>query len=241
MRNLSALFAIIIFLSSCAAQQDYLGSKLDNRLNSSDQPTDFPASVYLQSGEEYILYKVDTDMSQILVRAYRGGVMANLGHDHIIASQNLEGYIRINKKTGECRADFYVSLGNLDVDNEMFRMAAKLDTTPSATDIIGTKHNMLKSLEQPKFPFAQLHSSECSPALSGNIVKVALTLHGVTSELPLEIELEGSGEDRLLVKGKFSILQTDFGIEPFSIMNGLIKVEDRLDLQYSISAKKRAI
>ena len=83
-------------------------------------------------------------MSQILVRAYRGGLMAKLGHDHIIASQNLQGYIRINKQTSECRADFFVSLGNLDVDNETFRISAKLDTTPSASDIVGTKNNMLK-------------------------------------------------------------------------------------------------
>ncbi|MDB9724360.1 YceI family protein [bacterium] len=239
MKNLNALFSLLILflLSSCAAQQ----GDLDDSLPNSDQPADFPTRVYLQSSEEYDLFQVDTDMSQILVRAYRGGLMAKLGHDHIIASQNLQGYIRINKQTSECRADFFVSLGNLDVDNETFRISAKLDTTPSASDIIGTKNNMLKSLEQAKFPFAQLHSSDCSPALSGNITKVALTLHGVTSELPLEIKFKESGKDQLLVKGRFSILQTDFGIEPFSIMNGLIKVEDRLDLHYSISAKKRAI
>ena len=238
MKNFSALILLIlVFLSSCATQQ----GNLDDSLRKSDQPADFPTRVYLQSGNEYDLYQVDTDMSQILVRAYRGGLMAKLGHDHIIASQNLQGYIRINKQTGECRADFFVSLSNLDVDNEKFRIAAKLDTTPSASDIIGTKNNMLKSLEQAKFPFAQLHSSDCSPALSGNITKVALTLHGVTSNLPLEIKFKESGENQLLVNGNFSILQTDFGIEPFSIMNGLIKVEDRLDLRYSISAKKRAI
>lgn len=239
MKNLNALFALLILflLSSCAAQQ----GDLDDSLPNSDQPANFPTRVYLQSSEEYDLFQVDTDMSQILVRVYRGGLMAKLGHDHIIASQNLQGYIRINKQTSECRADFFISLGNLDVDNETFRIAAKLDTTPSASDIVGTKNNMLKSLEQAKFPFAQLHSSDCSPALSGNTTKVALTLHGVTSELPLEIKFKESGKDQLLVEGRFSILQTDFGIEPFSIMNGLIKVEDRLDLHYLISAKKRAI
>ena len=167
--------------------------------------------------------------------------MAKLGHDHIIASQNMQGYIRIHKKTGECRADFFAPLSALDVDNEKFRIAENLDSTPSAADIIGTKTNMLKSLEQPKFPFAKLHSSDCSPALSGGITDVGLTLHGITSPLTLDIRMKGLGKNKIVVNGEFSILQTEFGIEPFSIMNGLIRVENKLDLRYSITATKQTI
>lgn len=233
MKNLIALLTSVIFLSSCAVQRDYAAGP--------DQPFDFPNSLYLQSDPDFDLYKVDSDLSIILIRAYRGGLMAKLGHDHIVASQNMQGYIRIDKKTGECRADFYAPLESLDVDNKIFRAAENLDTTPSPEDIIGTKKNMLKSLEQTKFPFAQLHSSDCSLADSMASTGVALSVHGVTRELQLKISIEPYTEQSIRVKGEFSILQTDFGIKPFSIMNGLIKVQDRLDLSYSISATKLAI
>ncbi len=233
MKNLAALLSIIIFLGSCTTQQDYLLSP--------DQPTDFPTEIYLKSGESFTVYKVDSELSQVLIRAYRGGLMAKLGHDHIIASQDLQGYIRIHNKTGECRADFYAPLKSLDVDNEKFRAAENLDTNPSQADIIATKKNMLRSLEQAQFPFVQLHSSNCSPALSAGTIDVDLSLHGVTRKRQLTVEFSLSDEQPIMLHGDFSILQTDFGIEPFSIMNGLIKVEDRLDLRYSIRATKLSI
>ena len=43
----------------------------------------------------------------------------------------------------------------------------------------------------------------------------------------------------LLLSGSFAILQTDFGIEPFSVFNGLLKVEDRLEISYQIVARKQ--
>jgi polyisoprenoid-binding protein YceI len=70
------------------------------------------------------------------------------------------------------------------------------------------------------------------------MTSVALTIHGVTQPLQLAIKIAREEEGKLLISGAFSILQTDFSIEPFSIMNGLIKVKDRLDLRYSITATK---
>jgi len=32
--------------------------------------------------------------------------------------------------------------------------------------------------------------------------------------------------------------QSDFGITPFSVMNGLLKVQDKLDLSYHLVAKR---
>lgn len=233
MKHFSALLALVLLglallLSSCTVQQNYAANK--------EQPDDFPEKIYLQSGPQYYVYKINSDLSQVLIRVYRGGLMAKLGHDHIIASQDLQGYLRVHKKTGACRADFYAPLGTLDVDNKKFRAAEKLDSTPSEKDIIGTKNNMLKSLEQPKFPFVTLHSSNCSPALSGDTTTATLTLHGVAKKLQLAPIFKQSTENTMTAIGKFSILQTDFSIEPFSVMNGLIKVQDKLDISYSVTA-----
>lgn len=112
-----------------------------------------------------------------------------------------------------------------------------MTTKPSAADIEGTTSNMLKSIEAEKFPFAQLQSQDCSGALNNQSVPVTLTIHGVTQSRELEISLHQSDDSQLDISGEFSMLQSDFGIQPFSIMNGLIKVQDRLHLSFQLRAQ----
>ena len=233
MRRLYALLSLALLIGGCAVPTNFTASK--------DLPSGFPESIYLQSEPQYYVYKIDPDVSQVLVRAYRGGLMAGLGHDHIIASQDLQGYLRVHKKTGACRADFYAPLATLDVDNKTFREAENLDSTPSEKDIIGTKNNMLKSLEQEYVPFVKVQAKDCSPAFSGKSITLSMTLHGVTKNLQLGVTFQRIQDNTMTVDGKFSILQSEFAIKPFSIMNGLIKVQDKLDLSYSITAELIAI
>ncbi len=165
--------------------------------------------------------------------------MASLGHDHIVASNDLQGFILLDRndlQNPSCRADFYAQLDNLEVDNAQLRAEAGFTTTPSQRDIAGTTSNMLKSIEVERFPFARLHSSDCLTALSGKDSELQLTIHGVSRKQKIAINIEEVSDDRLVFSGEFSLLQSDFGIEPFSIMNGLIKVEDRLELKFKITA-----
>lgn len=207
-------------------------------------PSDYPESVYAEYAKagNGSVYKVDSAASQVLISVRRGGIMASLGHDHIVASHDLQGYIFLDSDSSpnpSCRADFYAPIAKLEVDNAELRRAANLSTTPSAKDIAGTTSNMFKSIEAADFPFARLHSSDCLKALSGEHSEAVLTIHGVDQKRHLAIDIEKVGENKIILSGEFSVLQSDFGIQPFSIMNGLIKVEDRLELSYKIVARKK--
>jgi len=206
-------------------------------------PSDFPESIYSEYSQagSGTVYKVDSAASEILVTVRRGGIMASLGHDHIVASHGLQGYIFLDggsSQNSSCRADFYAPIANLEVDNAELRRAANLPTTPSAKDIAGTTSNMLKSVEAAEFPFARLHSSDCLRVLSGERSEIVLSIHGVDQKRNIEITTEEVSENKIILSGEFSVLQSDFGIQPFSIMNGLIKVEDKLELGYKIVARK---
>lgn len=226
------LLLLTLVFGGCTTQQE--------RYDGPEQPADFPEQLYLMAAPdpEKSIYKIDSDLSQIVLRVYRGGAMARLGHDHVIASQDVQGYIVLNKKSGQCHADFFVPLSKLDVDDPQLRAAAGLTTTPSLKDIAGTKNNMLISIEAAIFPFAQLSSKDCSGGLSGDETSVVLSLHGVSQQRNLQIKLQPIENRQLIISGEFSIKQTDFAIEPFSIMNGLIKVEDRVDLTYRLTAQR---
>lgn len=164
--------------------------------------------------------------------------MARLGHDHVIASHNMQGYIALNQTGGQCQANIFVPLKLLIVDDPQLRAAANLDTAPSENDIANTKTNMLKSIDAKNFPFVQLFSENCSAGLSGHRIPVELIFHGINQRRNLQIKMEEINDERLVISGEFSINQTAFDIEPFSVMGGLLKVKDKVDISYQLTAQR---
>jgi hypothetical protein len=55
--------------------------------------------------------------------------------------------------------------------------------------------------------------------------------------MAVPINLQQANNSQLFISGNFTILQSDFAIEPFSIMNGLLKVQDRLQLSFQLRAQ----
>jgi polyisoprenoid-binding protein YceI len=75
--------------------------------------------------------------------------------------------------------------------------------------------------------------------MDGQPVPARIGLHGVTQEQQLTMTVTQSNADAITISGSFEILQTDFGIEPFSVFNGLLKVQDRLEISYQLVARKQ--
>jgi hypothetical protein len=208
------------------------------------RPADFPTAIYNNSDPQSRLYKIDSANSIVRIKVLRGGAMAKFGHDHIVASRDVQGTLLLGDDNS-CRADFYASLNQLIVDDPVLRNQAKLLTTPSEKDIAGTKTNMLISLQAQEFPFVQLQSLDCAGAMKGQQIATSISLHGVSQEQQLLMTVGQAdtnslepNKNSLLINGSFAILQTDFGIEPFSVFNGLLKVEDRLEISYRLVANK---
>jgi hypothetical protein len=198
---------------------------------SSTLPSEFPQAHYRQAeavGKNVL--KVSPNRSLISIEVRRAGTLARLGHDHVVASHDINGYV----SPQEGLADFYLPLAKLAVDEPNLRAEAQFDTQPTPEAIEGTRNNMLtKVLEADRFPFILVHASRIDPASS--LLRVAITLHGVTRtyDLPVEIETLMTG---IRVNGSMSLLQTEFGITPFSVLGGAIQVQDRMDLRFRIEA-----
>ena len=225
-RSITLLFSII--LSSCTkpVQKQEAPVLLDQ----------LPLERYLSANSAPV-FQVDSQRSQVLVKVRRGGLMAKLGHDHIVSSRQLRGFILMDEVNQRCEADFYTPLQLLEVDNSELRKQAQMQTTPSAKDIAGTKINMLKSLEVEQFPMVKLRSADCSSAFTNNVVTVEIQLHGVTKERQIALDWYRDRTGFITLQTEFSLLQTDFDITPFAIMNGLIAVEDRLEIDVELTAK----
>src|SRR6266851_8815181 len=115
-------------------------------------PADFPEGYYREAlAQGKPVFRVDPAESLVVIEVHRSGSLARLGHDHVVASHEVGGYVAPD----EGRADLYVALERMAVDEAALRAEAGLDTQPTESDIEGTRANMLvRVLEADKFPFA---------------------------------------------------------------------------------------
>jgi len=204
------------------------------------RPSDFPIELYRSAvarGEP--VYLIDTSRSVVVMRVYRGGALSRFGHDHVVASRNVQGYVRRAGPLNAHRADLYAPLDALTVDEPVLRAQAGFDTQPTQQDIEGTKTNMLeKVLEAEKYPFISLRLGEIfgtPPTITAN---AAITLHGKTVTMPIKMTLDTPSNETLYVHGRFSVKQTDFGIVPYSLLGGALRVEDQVDIAFDLAATR---
>lgn len=226
---LMALIALMTLIAGCSQP----GLEKAQPASPQARPADFPAAFYEQaaaSGQEIL--KVASSGSLVSITVRRAGALASLGHDHVVASRQLQGYVA--PRLG--RADLYVPLDSLLVDEPALRAGAGLDTRPSAADIEGTRTNMLsKVLQTQLHPFARVQVRTTPDAHGEVVLVVELTVHGVTRGLRVPARI-GKERGAIRISGALSIDQSDFGITPFSILGGAIQVRDRLDLSFDVRA-----
>ena len=196
-------------------------------------PPEFPAAFYRDAAAKGTrVFAIDPTDSLLVIEVYRGGSLARLGHDHVVASHDVQGFVA----PGFGRADLYVSLDRLVVDELRLRSEAGFDTEPSAEDIEGTRRNMLKALDAAMHPFALVSVEGAKDASGTAEMRVTLTLHGFARsvQVPMRIEVVG---DTVSVVGRLTLKQSDFGITPLSVLGGAIQVQDPVSLRFSVRAR----
>lgn len=224
MKPIKRCLLLLMLLAGCAAEQPPLRPVT---------PVDTGAAWYQKAAREgKQVYRIDAAQSLITITVRRGGALARLGHDHVVASRTLDGYVAPDAG----RADFHFRLDQMSVDEPALRSAAGLDTQPSAEAIEGTRTNMLtRVLEAERFPVVMLHAERLGKADS---VRLAVTLHGVTRSFDVPTDITHT-RGALTATGEMRLLQTEFGITPMSVMGGAMTVQDPMELKFRIVATPR--
>jgi hypothetical protein len=195
-------------------------------------PADFPGAYYHQQealGNKIL--RIDSLHSLVIIEVHRAGVLSRLGHDHVVASRNVNGYASMSAGV----ADLYVPLDKLVVDEPGLRTAAGFNTQPSQQDIEGTRRNMLtRTLDTGHFPYALIHVARADADRQN--LQVTIALHGMmrSYEVPAQFETVPGG---IAVAGRMSFKQSNFGITPLSVLGGALRVQDQLDLRFHILAQ----
>ncbi len=197
-------------------------------------PKGFPISDYreaAQQGERVL--RVDATQSLAQAYVYRAGALAAKGHNHVIAAREMDGYVIVEDDGALVRGDLFFPVLGLTVDEPGLRDTAGegFESVPKPEDIDGTRRNMAgpDTLNAGAYPFIRV-----ALAPSGDDeVRAVITIRETVREfaIPLTIERDTSVTR---ARGELVVRQTDFGIQPFSILGGAIRVADEVTVLFDI-------
>lgn len=180
------------------------------------------------------VYRLDASASRVLILVGKAGPLAHFGHRHAIAVRKLRGFAETTARGG--RANLVFPVAALEVDPPALRAglgpayAEPLDAEARA----GTRKHMLgpEVLDAARFPRIALAVTAASGDSSAALA-VRITLHGMTRTLDVR-GLVVRHNDELFADGTFGVMQSEFGITPYSAVLGALRVADRLEIRYRL-------
>ena len=99
------------------------------------------------------------------------------------------------------------------------------------------RSNALKSLDAKKFPQIRFTSNQIAKTTDGYRLDGALEIHGTSRPQSVEVKVADSG-DALELSAQVPVKQTDFGVKPFSLMMGALKVADVVTIAFTAKHAK---
>jgi polyisoprenoid-binding protein YceI len=192
------------------------------------------AGVFLAAGAArcQTTCQLDPAASRVYVKV---GSATLLGHPH-----GVEGNLVSGKLTLGGAGELVFDMTSFTADTAEARRYVGLAGTVSAADARKVTDNMRGGdvLDVGRFPRAVYAIASATPLRGQQAGEPGpyqldgrFTLHGVTQPLRLTAVVERAGaRGGLLVHGSFTVLQTAYGIQPYSALGGLARVADQLEI-----------
>ncbi len=186
-------------------------------------------------------YRVVAEESLLQVYAYRGGAMARLGHNHVVASRHLAGVVFLTDDPLQTRFDISFPVAELTIDEPALREEAGPDFAPSVPQSArdGTRDNLLSEamLDAARFPTIRLRAIDVVPTATAFEAGVEITIKDQTRQVRVPVEVERSG-DQIVARGEFPLKQSELGLEPFTVVLGTLVVLDDMKVKFEITARE---
>jgi polyisoprenoid-binding protein YceI len=110
---------------------------------------------------------------------------------------------------------------------------------PEPDAVAGTRRNMLGDgvLDASDWPEVQISARVGDLDATASTARVFIRVRGVSNgyETPVQIE-SGAGEVR--VSGSLTLRQRDFGITPFAVLGGALRVQDAIRADFVVVGRK---
>lgn len=196
---------------------------VEGQADSARKPATSGASTALQA---------DLASSRVYMKVKASG---RLGHEHGIVGRLESGFVEWGGK-----GELVFSMRSFTADLPEARQYVGLSGSISASDKKKTTDNMLgvDVLDVAKYPTATYKISASAP-IDGQAAGApgrykldgSFTLHGAIRSLSLVAKVEATSSPGVLrMTGSFPLVQTQFGMRPYSALGGLVGVADQIDV-----------
>jgi hypothetical protein len=182
------------------------------------------------------LLRLEAAESKLRIHAFRAGRLAALGHNHVLSLPQWQGHAWLPQQGLDgARLALDFELADLQLDRPEWRaeLGPEFATMLSPEAVAATRANLLKALEAQSHPGVQLRAERLAGAWPWLALRLSVRLHGQTRLLDLPLRADWDGQ-RLRVEGRLLLRQSDFGLQPFSVLGGALAVQDELVLDFAL-------
>ena len=185
-------------------------------------------------------YTVDPEGSEVRLLVYRDGPLGRFGHNHVVVGR-VQGEIRAGDAAAASGFRLEIPVDSFAVDPPAARAEEGDDFAAQVSEPArrGTRENMLgrDMLDAAAYPLIRIESIALVGPAWNPSVTARVTLRGAMRDLrfPAAVFLQ---EGTLAVVASFRINQSAFGIEPFTALNGGLRVRDALDIRIRLVARR---
>lgn len=202
-----------------------------------------PAPLEAQEGEpgaEAIRYRVSSERSDVRILVYRGGPLARFGHNHVISAGSVTGDVYLDPVFHRSRLQLTLPVTDFQVDPTAMRRVEgeAFASEPSAEAIAGTTENMLGSeiLNAEQHPEIRIESVKLLGPEWGPDITFNIEIRGESRQATVPVAIERC-RGELIATGVLTLVQSEFGITPFSVLGGGLQVQDALKIRFRIVAE----
>lgn len=186
-------------------------------------------------------HKVLAQESVIRILVFRGGTIANAGHNHVIASRNPGGTVYVHSEVEKSGFQIVMPVGDLVIDDPQLRAEEGPDFAKAVPDSArqGTRKNMLGEtlLDGERYPEIKLTSVAITGTREQMHARTRVDVRGESHEIDVAVSVKYEGQ-RVIATGEFPLKQTDLGLTPFSAMLGALQVQDEMKVKFRIIAER---
>lgn len=187
------------------------------------------------------VHAVQSAQSLLQIFVYRGGTMARMGHNHVIASHHLAGNVFATDDPLQTRFDVSFPVAELTVDEPALREKAGTDFSAAVPQNArdGTRRNLLSPglLDADNYPSIRLRATDVKPAAEGYDVGVQITVKDQLRVVRVPVAVTRT-PGRIVARGEFALRQSDLGLAPFSVMMGALVVVDEMRVRFELHAQE---
>lgn len=170
-------------------------------------------------------YEIGQQVGRLLVHTLRQGVAARVGHDLLIEAAEWEGHVTVPADSATQPA---VSV-RVDLDALKVLEGTGGVKPLSEGDKQQIQQTMHKMLQVGRHRYASFTSTGVAVQDGSAIVEGDLTLVGQTHPLRLDVRQQ----DDVTVTGTASVVQSLWGIKPYSGFFGALRLRDAVNVEFT--------